>query len=362
MKLFSYIRSLLDYRTELDPNSSFLRTSRDEFRRESVSLVVIPAGVATFMGAILNLVRPDEPDFSLAIPEFIASFYFFSLAVYYRFFPFKQSSALLLFIPGFVFWVYLFGNRKIDSSIIILLSAQPLVCYFLFERKFALILSVLLMSLGGVTYLSSMEPDGLWLQGRAKYNVFFAEVVVIGTLHFYTGIQNKVEGRLLELANYDGLTGLGNLHYYKNRSAEALSAAIRNKSTMSLIMLDVDFFKKVNDTYGHDCGDLALQLIATKIQEAVRPTESCFRLGGEEFVVIQPEGSDETATIVAERIRQTIESSPLHWKNHEINLTASFGVATLSNDADSLDDLYANADKAMYQAKNNGRNRVEVSG
>ena len=218
------------------------------------------------------------------------------------------------------------------------------------------------MNFGGLSYLTSIEPDGLWLEGRAKYNLIFAEVVIVGTLHFYTGIQNKIENRLLELANYDALTGLGNMHYYKSRSIDELSTVNRNKSNLSLIMIDVDFFKKVNDTYGHDCCDLALKLISKKMREAVRATESCFRLGGEEFIVIQPDSSAETAVIVSERIRRMIETTPLHWKQQVINITASLGVATLHEHADNLDDLYSAADKAMYRAKENGRNRVEVAG
>ena len=361
MKLFSYLVDFLDSQVDLDPNRYFLRSSRDEFRRRSVSMAVIPAGIATLMGATLNIVRPEVPDLELAIPELIIGCYFLLLALYYRFLPFKQSSALLLFIPIFVFWIFLFGNRRIDTSVIVLLGAQPVVCYFLFERKFAFLLSVLLMLLAGLAYLTSVEPNGAWIKGRIVYNVFFAAVVIIGTLHFYTGVQEKIENRLLSLANYDGLTGLGNLHYYKSRSVDALAAANRNKSELSLIMLDVDFFKKVNDTYGHDCGDVALKLIAAILKESVRPTETCFRLGGEEFVVMQPETSRETSFLIAERMREKIEATPLHWKGNEINLTASFGVATLHQGADNLDDLYANADQAMYRAKNGGRNRVEVA-
>ena len=218
------------------------------------------------------------------------------------------------------------------------------------------------MTLGGLSYVTNIAPNDLWLEKQSIVNILFAQVLIIGTLHYSSGVQSYIENQLLELAIFDGLTGLGNRHYYKNRSAAAFSEANRNKSALSLIVLDIDFFKKVNDSYGHDCGDLALKLIATNMQEAMRLSDSCFRIGGEEFIIIHPGSSTETAISVAERMRETMASTPLIFNKQTINLTASFGVATLYKHADNLDDLYVAADKAMYHAKHSGRNRVEVAG
>ncbi|HYE15260.1 MAG TPA: GGDEF domain-containing protein, partial [Pyrinomonadaceae bacterium] len=123
----------------------------------------------------------------------------------------------------------------------------------------------------------------------------------------------------------------------------------------SLIMLDIDHFKGVNDTYGHDAGDVALRLIAGALREEVRGVDTAARYGGEEFAVILPQAGPEGALVVAERLRARIESTQIPGVGH---VTASLGVATFPIHASSRDLLVTTADRALYQAKHTGRNRV----
>jgi diguanylate cyclase (GGDEF)-like protein len=123
-------------------------------------------------------------------------------------------------------------------------------------------------------------------------------------------------------------------------------------------MIDIDHFKPVNDDYGHQTGDEVLQALAKSLERTVRSVDFVGRLGGEEFLVILPQQDHDTALISAERIRQTIASNPIHTKNYTLNITVSLGVATMPDHGNTPDDLIRQADRAMYRAKREGRNRV----
>ena len=159
-------------------------------------------------------------------------------------------------------------------------------------------------------------------------------------------------------ADTDALTGLLNRRALNRALSELVTTGERRRTDFSLLMLDVDFFKAINDTYGHDVGDLALQHVAQCIGSQLRDGDFCARFGGEEFVVLLPGANETEAMHVAERIRQALESSPLTSPRHAI--TASIGLATYQEGM-SGEMLLKAADSAVYQAKRNGRNQVCVS-
>jgi len=159
------------------------------------------------------------------------------------------------------------------------------------------------------------------------------------------------------IARTDELTGLHNRRSFNENLTLAFSAARRHGHPLSLISIDLDHFKNVNDTFGHDVGDLVLKEFSVLLQEIVRIEDIASRWGGEEFIVLLPNTPSEAAAIMAERIRHTLEqqsssASPLA-------LTASFGVTQL-NAEDDRDELIRRVDKALYTAKRNGRNRVVI--
>ena len=128
---------------------------------------------------------------------------------------------------------------------------------------------------------------------------------------------------------------------------------------MSVMMLDLDHFKKINDTHGHATGDAVLQGFVKRAAESLRQSDTLGRLGGEEFGVILPETSLEAAEDVAERLRQHLAERPLIAERAAIPCTVSIGVAHLHGNDGSIDDLFQRADKALYKAKADGRNKVE---
>jgi diguanylate cyclase (GGDEF)-like protein len=165
---------------------------------------------------------------------------------------------------------------------------------------------------------------------------------------------------LEEMALTDALTGLPNRRAIDVWAPRQLSAAARHNFSIWAVMAGVDLFKKVNDTYGHDAGDIVLNSFSEILKANTRQSDMCARLGGEEFLVIITHSSKEGAKTVVERIRKQFENNKVIVGTATIAATASFGIAGFCGiKPPALDALVARADTAMYAAKHNGRNRIE---
>jgi two-component system, cell cycle response regulator len=166
----------------------------------------------------------------------------------------------------------------------------------------------------------------------------------------------------MELAVIDPLTGLNNRRYLETHLLGLMEQAAHNGRPLSLMMLDVDFFKKVNDTYGHDAGDEVLKTFAARVKRKVRGADLMCRLGGEEFVVVMPDTKLDIAQRVGERIRAAVAASPFAIDNgaRAIAVTVSIGVAN-SMGRESPDAFLRRADQALYLSKGAGRNRVTAA-
>ena len=173
-----------------------------------------------------------------------------------------------------------------------------------------------------------------------------------------------VKNRMLsEVSSRDALTGLYNRWFVLEKIDSELNRALRHGSPMSLLMLDLDHFKRINDTWGHAAGDQVLKGIGRLLRESCRVYDVPGRYGGEEFCIVLPETRSGNTTAVAERIRQRLAASELPCGDGSIAVTASIGIAgTDSPDAAVLSpaELIERADRALYAAKNRGRNRVEM--
>ncbi len=161
----------------------------------------------------------------------------------------------------------------------------------------------------------------------------------------------------LKMAYTDPLTKVNNRSAFFDCLQREIKRADRSMLNLSMIFLDLDYFKSINDNYGHECGDLALASVAGWLMENVRGSDAVFRYGGEEFVIMLTDTDLAGAAIIAERIRADIESHMLAYGMEVLNVTASLGVSSLRGN-DNADLLIKRADEAMYQAKKQGRNRV----
>jgi diguanylate cyclase (GGDEF)-like protein len=168
------------------------------------------------------------------------------------------------------------------------------------------------------------------------------------------------------LATTDPLTGLYNRRQFDDLAVVELAKSLRYTRPMSVMMIDIDYFKRVNDNFGHSIGDLVLKAIAAIIKDTLRDADILGRYGGEEFVAILPETCEQTACVAAERLRQKIEQTSIDAPAGSIRLTVSIGVSDCfrSVEADSIEhtlaESIARADNALYQSKNSGRNRVTL--
>ncbi|MCW9088731.1 MAG: diguanylate cyclase [Gammaproteobacteria bacterium] len=170
--------------------------------------------------------------------------------------------------------------------------------------------------------------------------------------------------RLEQLANFDGLTGLHNKHNFLEYLRGELERAARYRRDFSLLMVDIDHFKRVNDTYGHLTGDAVLRQVAKTITECARENDVVGRYGGEEIIVLLPETRADGALVFAERLRQQVmeQRTASEGGDEQVQVTVSVGVACCPTDAGDETALIAAADKALYQAKESGRNRVCTAG
>ena len=172
--------------------------------------------------------------------------------------------------------------------------------------------------------------------------------------------KNKILGNL---ANIDGLTEIYNHRYFQNSLDNEINRAIRNETELSLLLIDIDLFKKFNDTYGHQVGDFILKEFSAILKNEIRKYDTLSRYGGEEFTVILPDTSSDEALTVAEKLRTAVDEYVFRDSQTNYHITASFGVATakpVTDDNFSKGNLINMADTALYEAKEAGRNRVAL--
>lgn len=177
----------------------------------------------------------------------------------------------------------------------------------------------------------------------------------------YVEILRERVDRGLELSVIDQLTGLYNRRYMNNQLQQFMHRAVIGNKPLSVMMLDIDHFKHINDTYGHQAGDEVLQEIAERLRQNVRPMDVVCRPGGEEFLVILPDTAGDLACAAAERVRRAVAAGTFSvlGDSRQVSVTISAGVSSLNGVDDTMAELMGRADSALYQAKSAGRNRVE---
>jgi two-component system cell cycle response regulator len=166
---------------------------------------------------------------------------------------------------------------------------------------------------------------------------------------------------LKEQADTDPLTKLANRRSFFQSASTSLAQTLRQNEHFSIIILDIDHFKRINDTYGHQAGDVVLQQLAMVLSTAIREGDSLARIGGEEFVVASPYTNRLAAIVLSERLRKAVEGSEFVFEGNRIPVTISLGIASLSKAGDDIDRLLAIADSRLYLAKQKGRNRICAS-
>jgi diguanylate cyclase (GGDEF)-like protein len=170
---------------------------------------------------------------------------------------------------------------------------------------------------------------------------------------------HRAEQEMRSLASYDSLTGLPSRHAFFDNANNYVSLAQREKSPFSVMIIDLDHFKSINDRFGHPAGDAVLKLFADVVNSIARRSDIIGRVGGEEFAIVLPSTNTSEALEFSERLHHAINQAVLKYKDSAIRYTVSIGLSEFDTDSeDSIDDLLARADLALYQAKQSGRNQT----
>ena len=202
--------------------------------------------------------------------------------------------------------------------------------------------------------IQSMPLAGTDFQARDRWAIVSGQLALgLQRVALYRQVQ--------ESATHDGLTGLLVRRTFRERLKEEAERSVRRSAPMTFLMVDLDRFKQVNDTYGHLVGDVVLREVANLIRGSVREMDLVGRYGGEEFGVLLPEADRDLGFQIAERIRRTIESAPIRAYDEEIHMTVSVGAALCPALTSDAEELVEKADQAMYRAKETGRNKTVVA-
>ncbi len=196
-----------------------------------------------------------------------------------------------------------------------------------------------------------------WVLLNARTISFGGEKAVLSSFLDITE-RKATEERLKQLASIDPLTGVANLRFFMERAQYDLARIWRYGGALSMMLLDVDHFKSVNDSFGHAAGDQVLRGMAGVCQETLRDSDLLGRIGGEEFAIVLPETEVDGAFGVAERIRSMVETTKFGYEDRLIDVTVSIGVAACGKEGETIEEVMKRADTALYDAKRSGRNKV----
>ncbi len=305
---------LMLFTIQVDPNVNM------DFRHIAILIAALYGGgiSALISGITIALFRISY--FGISTPAIIASINMFNVAI---------ACALLskLNLSGFRKWIYM----NFVSSLII-------------TSSFLLIIKNLLLLRQTLTY-------------------FWIGSFIIGILAYfivnYMNTSIKLLNKLEQESTIDFLTGLNNVRQFDNSLNESFDNVKNRNERLSILIIDIDFFKKVNDTYGHLAGDSVLQQLGTLLATFCRSFDIVSRIGGEEFSIILPDCPSLQAIEVAERLRIAVQANEFTISNGiKINITVSIGAATYPDNVSDLENLIHEADNALYSAKRSGRNKV----
>lgn len=306
---------------------------------------VLQTGGTLFMGLSLILIfkNHSEPAKYLSV----TTSYLLILAQNYIYFgPASGFQFQYLALLVVAFTIFRSEERKTQYGLFAF--TLLLIATFLFLENFSLL------------RLASLIPHGI-------RDAFFYSSI-IGTfaglfivLFFFSKELGRNKMELQHMASIDLLTSLNNRRSFIRYSEAVFENAVKNGDAFSLVMIDIDRFKPINDIYGHKAGDIAIKQVAQIIKNSIREKDYCARYGGEEFALILPQTNENKALVVADKIRVAVEKNFFDIGNmNPVHLTVSIGISSYKKDDKSIDSLLSKADIALYWSKGNGRNRCST--
>ncbi|MFY0664251.1 MAG: GGDEF domain-containing protein [Natronospirillum sp.] len=325
-------------------------------RRSLMRLMLVLAAITLAGFAFLNLMTGR---YVLGAVELIAA-----LAVAYSFFRFSHAKRLQLWTLCFLTPLFSIITLAVvvpdaTSTSFVWVMIMPVLSYLLLGRLAGFLVAAPFMVLCGLFFIFfRFEAENGLHSTIELVNPILCGLLILIFMHVYEHSRARAYDMLIRLAATDPLTGLDNRGRFQQRLNQTITESTRRKDSFALVLLDIDHFKHVNDTYGHDAGDEALRYLSERLLKRLRSTDIVARLGGEEFAVILKDVDAKTAFELTEQLRLALDEGHLNYKEQDIHLTATFGVALWPQDARLANQLYQVADRRLYAGKHLGRNRT----
>lgn len=314
---------------------------------------------------LVYLVASDPPqDARLAIHVALFFFSAFTLGLHYVHF-FREETRLKLVFETWVMLVFItwvvWYTGEIQSPLLHLYLMPVITSALIFGK---ILTSIEMAVIVFCFMFLAHEPDRLGLlhlEYWGKVLVISGPIILVAyiTTMLAADIRYAVD-KIKQVSDTDELTGLYNMRAFSAILQRAFRQAVRYGHSMSVVMIDSDNLKQVNDTFGHESGNRMLQHIVRCIREQLRGSDVVARFGGDEFILLLQETSNKGAAEMSERIRKAVEGSRLSVRGGDASVTVSLGVASYPEDGGNLEIILEKADKAMYRAKQKGRNQVVV--
>lgn len=339
--------------------------SLDNEGQQQAHVVSLFALVGMSITAIMGLVGLFNNNFVLAAWLFFASFtYFLGYFAYHKYKNIKLSSAIILYSLYFLMFYLIYSGGVENTGPLWIFIVAP-VSVFIHGLKrglidIALFIAIISTLMFMPTDIIAHAPYSTEFKLRLLYS--FLTVTFLSALYEYSrekSYQHTLElsKKYQQLAHFDPLTQLSNRRDALCILKRAQARLLRSKEPLSIIICDVDHFKKINDLYGHNAGDTVLIELARIFTLSIREQDCVARWGGEEFLFILPQTVAKNAHALAVKIQQKLQGHLVNYQDKQIELTVSMGIAQF-NDDQSIDEIINCADKYLYQAKNSGRNQI----
>lgn len=328
---------------------------RDSHRRSLMRLLFIATGSALLVFACLQLISGV---YWLAGLELLASGVLLAGTRRIDRTPHLQwwIYSYLVALFSFFLMIMLVPDASVAAFVWVLM--MPVLAYLLLGKREGLWLSLPFMTAGGISYYLYLGTVGDARIMIDLLNMVLCGVLMLVFIHLYENRREEAEEKLVTIAQTDALTGLGNRGSFQAILNRTLAECRRSRTGFALVLMDIDYFKQVNDTLGHEAGDQVLRHIGDCLTERLRATDSVGRLGGEEFGLILRDVHGEDAFELIDELRESIAGSELSYGASSVRITASFGIACWPADGATVDDLFRVADHCLYRGKHSGRNTV----
>lgn len=325
---------------------------------KSLLVLTVAAGIMFFF---LNVHRGL---YALATVELVMAGYSAALLVIIRNTQHLERWILAYILPFFTAMMFAMYTPRATESVFAWALLIPILSHLLLGRRTGCVVALVFMLVSVLIFFDKNYDHPELMQATPLANLSILSLTIFTLSHAYEVSRERTEQTLYRMGNTDFLTGLANRTRFRDIFDREKHRARRNHSPMAVLLLDLDFFKSINDDHGHDVGDSALVFVAHMLVRRLRTTDLICRLGGEEFGIILTDTDSRRAMMVADDLRNSLARAPMPVEDTEISITMtmSIGIAELGADGDTLRELLAAADRLLYQAKADGRNRIAVRG